>query len=49
MKILLAGGAGYIGSHIVLALLENGQDVVVMDNFDNSSPEAIMRVEGMTG
>lgn len=49
MKILLAGGAGYIGSHIVLALLENGQDVVVMDNFDNSSPEAIMRVEEMTG
>ena len=49
MKILLAGGAGYIGSHIALALLENGQDVVVMDNFDNSSPEAIMRVEEMTG
>ena len=49
MKILLAGGAGYIGSHIALAMLENGQDVVVMDNFDNSSPEAIMRVEEMTG
>ncbi|MCR5176041.1 MAG: UDP-glucose 4-epimerase GalE [Anaerovibrio sp.] len=49
MKILLAGGAGYIGSHTSAALLESGHDVVVLDNYDNSSPEAIKRVEKLTG
>ena len=39
MKILLAGGAGYIGSHTAVALLEAGHQVVVLDNYDNSSPE----------
>ena len=41
MRILLTGGAGYIGSHTALSLLLNGYDVTVLDNFSNSSPEAI--------
>ena len=45
----MAGGAGYIGSHTVLFLLENGYDCVVVDNFSNSSPEAIKRVEELSG
>ena len=49
MKILLAGGAGYIGSHTALSLLENGHEAVVVDNYDNSSPESIKRVQELTG
>lgn len=45
MSILVTGGAGYIGSHTCLSLLEAGYDVVVIDNFDNSNPEALARVE----
>lgn len=39
MKVLVTGGAGYIGSHMVLCLLEAGHDVVVLDNLANSSAE----------
>ena len=49
MKVFLAGGAGYIGSHTALALAEAGYDVVVADDFSNSSPESIRRVEELTG
>lgn len=49
MKVLLAGGAGYIGSHTAVALLEAGYDVVVVDNYYNSSPESVKRVEAITG
>src|SRR5690554_6537686 len=49
MIVLVTGGAGYIGSHTALALLEAGADVVVLDNFSNSSPEALARVEKITG
>ena len=49
MKVLVTGGAGYIGSHTCLALLELGYDVVAVDNFCNSSPEALKRVEELTG
>ena len=49
MRVLLAGGAGYIGSHTALCLLEAGHEVVVMDNLSNSSPEALRRVEEITG
>ena len=49
MKILVTGGAGYIGSHTCVELLEKGCDVVVVDNFDNSSPRSIERVEQITG
>lgn len=49
MKVLLAGGAGYIGSHTAVALLDAGYEVVVVDNFSNSSPESVKRVEAITG
>ena len=49
MKVLLTGGAGYIGSHTALCLLEAGYDVVILDNLSNSSPEALKRVERLTG
>lgn len=49
MSILVTGGAGYIGSHTCVKLLEAGYDVVVLDNLSNSSPKAIGRVEAITG
>jgi UDP-glucose 4-epimerase len=49
MKILVTGGAGYIGSHTVLALLQAGYDVVTVDNYCNSSPESLRRVGELTG
>ena len=48
-KILLTGGAGYIGSHTTLALLEAGFEVVVLDNLCNSSAESLHRVERICG
>lgn len=47
--VLLTGGAGYIGSHTALEFLEAGYDVVVVDNFYNSCPKSIERVEKLTG
>ena len=49
MNVLLAGGAGYIGSHTCVELIEAGHSVVVADNFSNSCHEAIKRVEKITG
>ena len=49
MKILVTGGAGYIGSHTTLSLLEEGHDVVVLDNLMNSNEESLRRVEELTG
>lgn len=49
MKILVTGGAGYIGSHTCVELLKNGMDVVVIDNLVNSSRESLRRVEAITG
>ena len=49
MRVLLTGGAGYIGSHTALVLLERGHEVVVLDDFSNSSREAVRRVEALTG
>lgn len=48
-KILITGGAGYIGSHTCLVLLEAGFEVAVVDNLCNSSREALRRVESITG
>ena len=47
--ILVTGGAGYIGSHTCVELLGAGYDVVVVDNFCNSKPEALRRVEAISG
>lgn len=49
MNVLLAGGAGYIGTHTCVELIEAGHDVVIADNFSNSCPEAVARVEEITG
>ncbi|MGY9053886.1 MAG: UDP-glucose 4-epimerase GalE [Rhodobacterales bacterium] len=45
MKILITGGAGYIGSHTCIELINSGYDIVVMDNLSNSSRESLKRVE----
>ena len=49
MHILVTGGAGYIGSHTIVELLNAGHTVTAIDNLSNSSPEAIRRVEEITG
>lgn len=49
MKILVTGGAGYIGSHTVVELQQAGYDIVVIDNFSNSSPVCLQRIEQITG
>jgi len=49
MHIIVTGGAGYIGSHTCLELLNAGHDVTVIDNLDNSSEESLKRVERLTG
>ena len=49
MKILVAGGAGYIGSHTSVELLNAGYEIVVADNFYNSKPEALEAIKTITG
>lgn len=49
MKVLVTGGAGYIGSHCVLDLLKDGKEVVILDNFSNSSPICIDRISSISG
>ena len=49
MAILVTGGAGYIGSHTVVELLEAGEDIVIVDNFVNSKPEALDKIKKITG
>ena len=49
MKVLLTGGAGYIGSHTCVELIGAGHSPVIADNFDNSCPEAVNRIEEITG
>lgn len=48
-KILVTGGAGFIGSHTCVELLKAGHDIVVVDNYSNSKPEAIRRIKQITG
>jgi UDP-glucose 4-epimerase len=49
VSILVTGGAGFIGSHTVVELLENNEEVIVVDNLSNSKKEALNRVENITG
>lgn len=49
MAILVTGGAGYIGSHTVIELMNCGKEVVIVDNFSNSKPEAIKRIAQICG
>ena len=49
MKILVTGGAGYIGSHTCVELLEKGHQIVIIDNFCNSKPEALDSIRKITG
>ena len=49
MSILVSGGAGYIGSHTCVELIQAGYDIVVADNLSNSSEESLRRVEKITG
>lgn len=49
MRVLLTGGAGYIGSHTAVELLEEGHDIVIVDNFSNSSPDVLEKIEKITG
>lgn len=49
MAILVTGGAGYIGSHTCVEMIESGYDVIVIDNLDNSSEESLKRVGKITG
>jgi UDP-glucose 4-epimerase len=48
-SVLVTGGAGYIGSHTVLQLLEGGYSAVVVDNYDNSSAASLQRVKKLAG
>ena len=49
MKVLVTGGAGFIGSHTVLEMLGEGHEVTVMDNMHNASPESLKRVQQLAG
>lgn len=49
MRVLLTGGAGYIASHTAVCLVERGHSAIALDNFANSSPEAVRRVRELTG
>ena len=49
MKILVSGGAGYIGSHTVIQLVAAGHEVVIVDNFSNANPTVLGRMESLTG
>ena len=49
MKVLVTGGAGYIGSHTCVELIESGYEPVVVDNLCNSNPESLNRVREITG
>ena len=49
MKVLITGGAGYIGSHTCVELLNAGHEIIVVDNFSNSKPEVLIRISEITG
>jgi UDP-glucose 4-epimerase len=49
MRVLVTGGAGYIGSHTVIQLIAAGHDVLIVDNFSNAKPTVVQRIESITG
>ena len=49
MAILVTGGAGFIGSHTAVELLNSGKDIVIVDNFSNSKPKAYEALKKITG
>ena len=49
MSILVTGGAGYIGSHTVVELLNSGKEIVIVDDFSNSKPIVLDRIKQITG
>jgi UDP-glucose 4-epimerase len=49
MNILVTGGAGYLGSHTAVELLDQGYNIIVVDNLVNSSKQSIERIEQITG
>ena len=49
MRVLVTGGAGYIGSHTVVELLNDNHEVIIVDNFSNSNPEVLNRIKEITG
>lgn len=49
MRVMVCGGAGYIGSHTCVVLCERGHDITIVDNFSNSTPEALQRLESLIG
>lgn len=49
MAVLVTGGTGYIGSHTCVALVEAGEDIVVLDNFSNSKPDVLEKIKTLTG
>ena len=49
MAILLPGGAGYIGSHTAVELLNAGKEIIIIDNFSNSKPEVLDKIKQITG
>jgi UDP-glucose 4-epimerase len=49
LKLIVTGGAGYIGSHSLIALLQAGHDISVIDDLSNSQPTVLARVEHLSG
>ena len=49
MAVLVTGGAGFIGSHTVVQLLEHGEEIVILDNFSNSSPDVLDKIRQISG
>ena len=49
MAVLLPGGAGYIGSHTAVELLNAGKEIIIIDNFSNSKPEVLENIKKITG
>ena len=49
MSVFITGGAGFIGSHTVVQILEHGEDVVILDNFSNSSPDVLDKIRQISG